>query len=151
MVENAVAGYRELGRIIPWNRYRDHISYSAKVTRVQPRPAVGENRSMVRALMHLAWNLPVTDEVRVRVADNARNTLVIDGELSAAVVQIADRYVSEVDCFVREGETVERGQRIGMIRMGSQCDVFLRRVPTLNVLCRPGDRVRAGETILARY
>ncbi|HEY5281975.1 MAG TPA: hypothetical protein VIM14_04225 [Polyangia bacterium] len=38
-----------------------------------------------------------------------------------------------------------------MIRMGSQCDVFVRRVPTLEVLCRPGERVRAGETILARY
>jgi len=44
-----------------------------------------------------------------------------------------------------------RDQRIGMVRVGSQCDVFLRRVPTLDVLCQPGDRVRAGETILARY
>jgi hypothetical protein len=44
-----------------------------------------------------------------------------------------------------------RDQRIGMVRVGSQCDVFLRRVPTLDVLCQPDDRVRAGETILARY
>jgi phosphatidylserine decarboxylase len=137
--------------MFPWSVHVNRAPVGGKVTRVQPRPAVRENRSMVRALMHLAWDLPVTDEVRASVADNARNTLVIEGELSAAVVQIADRYVREVDCFVREGETVERGQRIGMIRMGSQCDVFLRRVSTLDVLCHPGDRVRAGETILARY
>lgn len=137
--------------MFPWSVHVNRAPVAGKIARVQPRPALRENRSMVRALMHLAWDLPVTDEVRASVADNACNTLVIDGELAAAVVQIADRYVREVDCFVREGETVERGQRIGMIRMGSQCDVFLRRVPTLDVLCHPGDRVRAGETILARY
>ena len=137
--------------MFPWSVHVNRAPVGGKVTSVQPRPAVRENRSMVRALMHLAWDLPVTDAVRARVSGNARNTLVIEGELSAAVVQIADRYVREVDCFVREGETVERGQRIGMIRMGSQCDVFLRQVPALDVLCRPGDRVRAGETILARY
>ena len=137
--------------MFPWSVHVNRAPVGGKVTRVQTRPAVRENRSMVRALMHLAWDLPVTDEVRASVANNARNTLVIEGEMSAAVVQIADRYVREIDCFVREGETVERGQRIGMIRMGSQCDVFVRRVPTLEVLCRPGDRVRAGETILARY
>jgi phosphatidylserine decarboxylase len=85
------------------------------------------------------------------VAENARNTIVFEGDLSVAMVQIADRYVNQVDCFVRPGDTVERGQRVGMIRMGSQCDVFLRRIPGLQVLCQPGDRTRAGETILARY
>ena len=147
--------------MFPWSVHVNRAPVAGKVTRVQARPAIRENRSMVRALMHLAWELPVTAEVRDSVADNARNTLVIDangsagnvstGEVSVAVVQIADRYVREVDCFVREGQTVERGQRIGMIRMGSQCDVFLRRVPGIEILCRPGDRVRAGETILARY
>ena len=142
--------------MFPWSVHVNRAPVAGKVTRVQARPALRENRSMVRALMHLAWDLPVTAEVRDSVADNARNTVVIDGKgsagnVSAAVVQIADRYVRQVDCFVREGQTVERGQRIGMIRMGSQCDVFLRQVPGFEILCRPGDRVRAGETILARY
>ena len=140
--------------MFPWSVHVNRAPVAGKVTCVRARPALRENRSMVRALMHLAWALPVTDEVRDSVADNARNTVIIEGEVgevSAAVVQIADRYVREVDCFVREGETVERGQRIGMIRMGSQCDVFLRQVPALKVLCRPGDRVRAGETVLASY
>jgi phosphatidylserine decarboxylase len=67
------------------------------------------------------------------------------------MVQIADRYVHQVDCYVSSGNAVACGQRVGMIRMGSQCDVFLRKVPGLQVLCRPGDRTRAGETVLARY
>jgi phosphatidylserine decarboxylase len=137
--------------MFPWSVHVNRAPVGGTVASVLPRPAAKENRSMVRALMHLSWGIPVTDDVRSSVADNARNTIVLDGEMSAAVVQIADRYVREIDCFVREGETVERGQRIGMIRMGSQCDVFVRQVPTLEVLARPGDRTRAGETILARY
>jgi phosphatidylserine decarboxylase len=52
---------------------------------------------------------------------------------------------------VNSGDAVACGQRVGMIRMGSQCDLFVRRIPGLEVLCRPGDRTRAGETVLARY
>ncbi|HJX54284.1 MAG TPA: phosphatidylserine decarboxylase [Polyangia bacterium] len=137
--------------MFPWSVHVNRAPIGGKVTHVNARPARHENRSMVRALMHLMWRLPVTDEVRASVADNARNTIVFEGALSVAMVQIADRYVRQVDCFVHSGETVERGQRVGMIRMGSQCDVFLRRTPGLEVLCRPGDRTRAGETILARY
>jgi phosphatidylserine decarboxylase len=137
--------------MFPWSVHVNRAPVGGTVVRVEPRPAASENRSMVRALMHLVWDIPVGDDVRASVAGNARNTVVIDGEMPLAVVQIADRYVRTIDCYVREGESIERGQRIGMIRMGSQCDVFLRRVPTLEVLCRPGDRVRAGETVLARY
>ncbi len=137
--------------MFPWSVHVNRAPVGGTVVRVEPRPASPENRSMVRALMHLAWDIPVTDEVRAAVAGNARNTIVIDGEMPVAVVQIADRYVRAIDCYVREGDSIERGHRIGMIRMGSQCDVFLRRVSTLEVLCRPGDRVRAGETVLARY
>jgi len=137
--------------MFPWSVHVNRAPIGGKVTHVYARPARHENRSMVRALMHLMWHLPVTDEVRASVAENARNTIVFEGALSVAMVQIADRYVRQVDCFVHPGDTVERGQRVGMIRMGSQCDLFLRRIPRLEVLCRPGDRTRAGETILARY
>jgi len=137
--------------MFPWSVHVNRAPIAGKVAHVNARPAVHENRSMVRALMHLMWRLPITDEVRASVAENARNTIVFEGDLSVAMVQIADRYVNQVDCFVRPGDTVERGQRVGMIRMGSQCDVFLRRIPGLQVLCQPGDRTRAGETVLARY
>jgi len=137
--------------MFPWSVHVNRAPVGGQVTLVNARPARHENRSMVRALMHLMWRLPADDEVRASVAENARNTIVIEGELSVAMVQIADRYVRQVDCFVRPGEKVECGQRVGMIRMGSQCDLFFRRLPGLEVLCRPGDRTRGGETVLARY
>jgi phosphatidylserine decarboxylase len=137
--------------MFPWSVHVNRAPVAGTVVHVSSHPAAPENRSMVRALMHLAWGLPIGDGVRRAVAGNARNTIVIAGELPVAVVRIADRYVREIDCYVHEGDAVERGQRIGMIRMGSQCDVFLRRVPGLELRCRPGDSVRAGESVLARY
>jgi phosphatidylserine decarboxylase len=137
--------------MFPWSVHVNRAPIAGKVTQVSARRARPENRSMARALMHLMWRLPITDEVRASVAENARNTIVIEGDLSVAMVQIADRYVHQVDCYVSSGNAVACGQRVGMIRMGSQCDVFLRKVPGLQVLCRPGDRTRAGETVLARY
>jgi phosphatidylserine decarboxylase len=137
--------------MFPWSVHVNRAPIAGKVTHAHARPALHENASMVRALMHLMWHMPVTDEVRASVAENARNTIVIEGDLSVAMVQIADRYVRQVDCFVNSGDTVACGQRVGMIRMGSQCDLFVRRTPGLEVLCQPGDRTRAGETVLARY
>ena len=137
--------------MFPWSVHVNRAPIGGKVMHAQARPAVHENQSMVRALMHLMWHMPITDEVRASVAENARNTIVIKGDMSVAMVQIADRYVRQVDCFVHSGDAVTCGQRVGMIRMGSQCDLFMRRIPGLEVLCRPGDRTRAGETVLARY
>lgn len=46
------------------------------------------------------------------------------------------------------GEMVQRGERISLIQFGSRCDVYLPLSATIDV--RIGDRVRGGETILAR-
>jgi phosphatidylserine decarboxylase len=135
----------------PWSVHVNRAPVAGKVSVVNSRPAKQENQSMVRALMHLFWKLPITDQMRAAVADNARNTLVIEGNPSIAMVQIADRFVNQVDCFVRPGQDVAIGERVGMIRMGSQCDLFFRRLPGMQVTCKPGQLTRGGETVLARY
>ena len=121
------------------------------IARIVGRPARGENRSMAKTLARLIWKMQPYVKESGYVADNARNSIVIDEEFPVLVVQIADRYVRMIDCFVHEGERVKAGQKIGMIRMGSQCDLFIPRRSAATVLCRPGDKVLAGETILARY
>jgi phosphatidylserine decarboxylase len=44
---------------------------------------------------------------------------------------------------------VKAGDRIGMMKFGSRLDIYLP-VADVEVLTKPGDRVRAGETIIAR-
>jgi phosphatidylserine decarboxylase len=84
------------------------------------------------------------------VFENERATTLIAGpKLQVAVVQIASRLVRQINGYVREGEDVDVGQRIGAIRFGSQVDVVLPNRPDLQVMVRPHDRVRAGDTVIA--
>ncbi len=81
---------------------------------------------------------------------NERATTIIEhGGLQVAVVQIASRLVRQIASFVGENEQVALGQRIGVIRLGSQVDVVVPTVTGVRVLVQPGDRVTAGESVLA--
>lgn len=60
---------------------------------------------------------------------------------------IAGFLARRVVCWVREGESVERGQRLGLIQFGSRCDLYL---PTHSrIVVKRGDRVVGGETVMA--
>lgn len=81
---------------------------------------------------------------------NERHTIVIEGSLTVAVTQIADVWASQVICNVHEGDSVERGARFGMIRMGSQVDLYIPDADGVEVACMVGQHVLAGTTLLAR-
>ena len=71
-----------------------------------------------------------------------------DGGRDLAVVQIAGLVARRIVCDVGPGQEVERGERFGIIRFGSRVDVYLP--PGAVILAKAGDKVRAGETVLAR-
>jgi phosphatidylserine decarboxylase len=84
--------------------------------------------------------------------ENERATTVIERDnLQVAVVQIASRLVRQIVGFVGEGQEVALGQRIGVIRLGSQVDLVLPDRKGLKVMVRPNERVRAGESIIAVF
>lgn len=78
---------------------------------------------------------------------NERNILVIDGDTRLVVIQIAGKFVRRIQCFVNEGSTVEKGERIGRIVLGSQVVVILPCSYEITVAV--GDHVKAGESIIA--
>lgn len=63
--------------------------------------------------------------------------------------QIAGALARRVIFYPRVGDTLVRGQRVGMIRFGSRVDVFIP--DGAEMLVRPGDKVKAGQTGLARW
>lgn len=84
------------------------------------------------------------------IVANERNIVHITGpDQDAYVVQIADQQVNKIDCYVQTGDQVAIGQKIGMIRRGSQVDLFL---PGLVASDLPhaavGQRVQAGASTL---
>jgi phosphatidylserine decarboxylase len=84
------------------------------------------------------------------VYENERATTVIErDDLEIAMVQIASRLVRQIASYVKVGEEVALGQRVGVIRLGSQVDVVLPDRPDVTITVRAGQRVRAGESVLA--
>ena len=80
--------------------------------------------------------------------NNERNSLVIaTGKARIGVVQIAGLIARRIVCFVREGTTLQAGERIGMIRFGSRVDVYLPY--GVRALVSEGQTAIAGETMLA--
>ena len=63
--------------------------------------------------------------------------------------QIAGALARRVVFYPRVGDTLARGERIGMIRFGSRVDIFIP--DGAEVLVRVGDKVNAGRTGLARW
>ena len=80
--------------------------------------------------------------------ENERNEIWIDAERWVVVLrQITGVLVRRVVCRVRPGDQVRAGDRFGVMKFGSRIDLFLPAESRL--LVGVGDRVRAGETILA--
>ena len=64
------------------------------------------------------------------------------------LTQIAGVLIRRIVSYISEGSQVKRGERIGMIRFGSRVDVMIPEVYSYTV--NVGDKVKAGESIIAR-
>jgi phosphatidylserine decarboxylase len=80
--------------------------------------------------------------------ENERNGIVIRaGEHRIGIVQIAGLVARRIVCFVREGQTVNVGDRVGLIRFGSRVDIYLPE--GTRALVAEGQTSIAGETVIA--
>src|SRR3990167_3022413 len=82
--------------------------------------------------------------------ENERQHILIERHdgLAIGFTQIAGLVARRIVPFIKPGDMVAAGQRIGLIRFGSRVDVYLPAGTAPSVLL--GQRVIAGETILAQ-
>jgi phosphatidylserine decarboxylase len=79
---------------------------------------------------------------------NEQNIAVVRGEgIEVTFKQIAGLLARRIVFNPREGETLQRGQRVGLIKFGSRVDVLLPAEAVLQV--KVGQRVKGGASILA--
>jgi phosphatidylserine decarboxylase len=63
--------------------------------------------------------------------------------------QIAGLIARRVVCWKKAGDTVQRGERIGLVRFGSRVDLWVPR--DAQILVALGDNVKGGSSVLARW
>jgi len=86
--------------------------------------------------------------------DNENNLLVLvhpNREYKmAAVRQIAGLLARTIVCHVHEGQVLQRGQRIGLIKLGSTTELYIRKDLSPRLQVKEGQRVYGGVTVIAQ-
>lgn len=81
---------------------------------------------------------------------NEQNALTIKGEKMTVVCkQIAGVLARRIVCWKSPGDSLELGERFGLIKFGSRTDLVLPG--GVEVLVKVGERVSGGVTIIGRY
>jgi phosphatidylserine decarboxylase len=88
------------------------------------------------------------DEASARNEQNALKVVDERGR-KLGVVQVAGVVARRIICRVRGSDQVQRGERFGLIMFGSRTDTYLPSGCRVEVT--EGQRVKGGETILARF
>jgi phosphatidylserine decarboxylase len=79
---------------------------------------------------------------------NERNEFIIHSKYGdVSVMQIAGTIARRIVSYSRVNDSIEQGQRIGMIRFGSRVDVTIPH--DFEIIVRKGERVLAGKTVIA--
>jgi len=83
---------------------------------------------------------------------NEQNVVTMRGQgadegIEVTFKQIAGLLARRIVFNCAEGQTLERGQRVGLIKFGSRVDVLVPAAAELRV--KVGQRVKGGESVLA--
>jgi phosphatidylserine decarboxylase len=81
--------------------------------------------------------------------ENERNIVTVEGAGSRVVFkQIAGLIARRIVFTKKPGDRVSTGERVGLIKFGSRVDILFG--PEWEIVVRPGQRVAAGSSIIAR-
>src|SRR5262245_6536679 len=70
--------------------------------------------------------------------------LVEDNGRPLRVKQISGAIARRIVCWLKEGEAVTKGERLGMIKLGSRTDLLLPAGQVTAVRVKPGDKIKGG-------
>lgn len=139
----------------PFNVHYNRSPLAGKVEFIRHYPAQGKNLSMWPMHLRTVLKREPYYQNSCHVRQNERTVTKInanyrDRDLPCYVIQIAGRSVRGIESYVQEGMDVKRGAIFGMIRIGSQVDFVMPWLDGMQVRVSPGEKVRAGESVLIR-
>lgn len=168
----SVAFFRDPERVIPQDTSLAVSPADGKVIRIaiRPDPMTGEERVCVSIFMSIFQvhvnRMPIAGTVKAikywpgkffnasldkASTDNERcgYLLVDENEKSWIMVQIAGLLARRIVCRTVEGDSVERGQRYGLIRFGSCVELYLP--PNYIPIVQVGEYILGGQSVIAKF
>jgi phosphatidylserine decarboxylase len=104
---------------------------------------------MITSQIHRSGSLKTAQRFPRALLENERNEITITSPtMKLKVIQVAGLLARRIESMVRVGQTVRAGERIGLINLGSQCNVILPK-QGVRLCVKEGDHVSAGSSILA--
>jgi phosphatidylserine decarboxylase len=82
--------------------------------------------------------------------ENEQNAITLSSPQGRVIVtQIAGLIARRIVCWVSVGDRLNQGEHLGLIRFGSQVNLFLP--PSADAVVQVGDRVKGGWTVVATW
>lgn len=102
----------------------------------------------VKNMKHHRGRFMVASEDRAS-EENERNCVLLETGtgVKLVLVQVAGLVARRIVCYPAVGSFILKGQRLGLIRFGSRCDMYFPK--NAQLLVKVGDKVLGGETLLA--
>lgn len=114
---------------------------------VNRAPASGE---VIRLEHRPGRYLDARSEASARLNESNLVVMKLDDGRHLGIKQISGAIARRIVCPLQSGQRLERGQRFGMIKVGSTTELVLPDPDRVEVLVKTGQRVVGGVTILAR-
>jgi phosphatidylserine decarboxylase len=133
----------------PFSVHYNRFPFSGTITKNFYR-STKNNKTMLKSFLSLVFNLKPFTENADYILDNERNTIALENDkIDGAVVQIASTWIDNIKNLpVEIGDKVNKGDKIGIIRMGSQCDLYLNIKSNYKILVKERSYVKAGSSVL---
>jgi phosphatidylserine decarboxylase len=137
----------------PFNVHYNRVPLAGTIDFIRHHPPLSKNLCMGAMHWRTLLRRPPFYKNSAHIVSNERTVTKFRGEfkgrpLSYYVVQIAGKSVRGIESFFGPGDHLSKGKIFGMIRIGSQVDLVVPVSEAMAIQVRPGDRVRAGESIL---
>lgn len=133
----------------------DYISGDAVRISIYLNPFnVHTNRTPIAGTVKKLWYSPGKHLLTIRNAaseHNEHSNIFIENDRTRCLVrQIVGPIVRRVVYWLKEGQSVRAGEVFGMMKFGSRLDTYLPADQVAEVCVKPGDKVTAGITVVAR-
>ena len=131
----------------PWSVHRNRAPVTAEIA-LKKHFKTGHNLGMVRSFIETLFRVTPFGDSDFYLTNERLTTGFKTHRGSVFVIQIADAWIDQIISWVNIGDGIQKGHQYGMIRFGSQCDVFIPDCFKLKLNVKVGQYAYAGETVL---